>query len=310
MHPTLRKSVLALSFVLATNVSQAQIMNLVTTYAAGNGLYGAMFDLAATGGVPLRVKDFAINTGVAAIWQVYVVTAGTTWIGNEFTPGAWTLVGTTGSLTPAGVGSPTVLGLNLNVQLPGNGQKVGFYVTATTSSTLQYTNGTVQGALYASNSLISFYEGRGLAIPQFSGGFTPRIFNGTIFYQIDQNILSMSQSGPGIGDLTIGVSNLSPTGAEGYMLLSANTAAPVGSGAILGLNPDPGTFSVFSFPYFPGNPLHFNALDVGVFPQAPFVVGPGAVSSLTGLTLDATLLILSPFSFYDSRSNVVRITFQ
>jgi hypothetical protein len=39
-------------------------------------------------------------------------------------------------------------------------------------------------------------------------------------------------------------------------------------------------------------------------------VGPGGVSSLTGLTVDVAMLLVTPGPFYDSKSNVVRFTFQ
>lgn len=317
MFGSLRQKTAVWTVALAAAVANGQTMSLPTTYVGGNGLYGAMFDLAATGGVPLQIKDFAVNTATSATWQVYVMTSGTTWVGSEFAPAAWTLLGTTpGNVAPAGTGLPTVLGFDFATSpnapfavLPGNGQRVGFYVTATTSATLTYTNGSVQGALYASNTQLSFYEGRGLSIPQFSGGFTPRIFNGTIFYELANNILSLSQSGPGVGDMTMTVGNPSPTAAEGYMLLSSYTTGALAQGPILGIYPDPGTFAVFTFPYLPGSPFHFNMQDVGFWPQSPFVAPPGTTNVLTGLTFDVVLLFLNPFSFYDSRSNVVRHTF-
>src|SRR5436190_21264381 len=179
-----RSTIIVVIVAAAASVTtlQAQTVSMNTTYAGGNGLYGAMFDLAATGGAGINIQSFDINTGVAAIWQVYVVTANTSWNGVDTTPSAWTLLATTGTITPAGVGLHTPLNLTLNYPIPGNGQKVGFYVTATSSALLTYTNGTTVNALYASDANLSFYEGTSKAIPQFTGGFSPRVFNGTVYY--------------------------------------------------------------------------------------------------------------------------------
>jgi hypothetical protein len=206
--------VFLLAFALSVPALQAQAFSMNTTYAGGNGLDGCMFDLAATGGIPLLIQDFDINTGTSTSWQVYVVTAQTSWFGLDNTPGAWTLLATTPVIPAAGTGQHTNLNLNLNYTIPGNGQKVGFYITAATTATLTYTNGTLVNQLYASNPHLSFYEGMGKAA-QFTGGFAPRVFNGTIYYDFAQNILSLAQSGPGVGDLTLRLGNVSPTGAEG-----------------------------------------------------------------------------------------------
>jgi hypothetical protein len=303
-------SVLLVALALAAPSLRGQAFGLTTTYAGGNGLNGAMFDLAATGGVPLLIQDFDINTASSVAWQVYVVTAQTSWYGLDNTPGAWTLLATTPVIPGSGTGVPTQLNLNLGYLIPGNSQKVGFYITSVTASTLTYTNGTVTNQLYASNTHLSFYEGKGKALPQFSGGFDPRVFNGTIYYDFGVNILSLNQSGPGVGDLNLSVGNLSPGGAEGYLLISGNLATPVGLGPILGITPDAGTFSVFSVGYFPGNPVHFNGQDPGVFPQQPFLAPPGSLNGLTGTTLDVALFMFNVAGGYDSRSNVVRRTFQ
>ena len=312
MKPEVR-SLMGVAFLVAlalvTPPSSAQAFSMNTTYAGGNGLDGAMFDLAATGGVPLRIQDFDINTGSAVVWQVYVVTANTSWFGLDNTPGAWTLLATTPGITGAGLGAPTPLNLSLNYSIPGNGQKVGFYITSTATATLSYTNGTAVNQLYTSNLHLSIYEGMG-KVAQFTGGFAPRIFNGTIYYDFDQNILSLSQSGPAVGDVLLTLGNVSPTGTQGYMLYTTNLATPVGMGPILGLTPDALTFAVFGIPYYPGNPLHFNAQDVGFFPQAPFVLPPGSATALTGATFDMALFMFNAVGGYDSNSNVVRYTFQ
>ena len=124
------------------------------------------------------------------------------------------------------------------------------------------------------------------------------------------NILAVSQTGPGVGDLNIGLSMISGTAYEGWTLLSGNTSAQKGSGPFVGLVPDATTWTFLGIPYFVGNPIHFKTIDVGFFPTVPFYAGPGQVTVLTGLTFDFSVMLLNPLGQYDSRSNVERLTFQ
>jgi hypothetical protein len=128
----------------------------------------------------------------------------------------------------------------------------------------------------------------------------------------DTNVLEVSQSGPGVGDLSISLTNLSPTATSGWMILSAEVAAPEGSGPFIGIHPDASTWLLFlTTPMGTGNPFHFPTVaPLGFFPASPFNVGPGGVSSLTGLTVDVAMLMVTPGPYYDSKSNVVRFTFQ
>lgn len=301
---------LLLVFAPGGSAAHAQTFSLNTTYAGGNGQSGAMFDLAATGGTGLRIQSFDINTASTVSWQVYVVTANTSWNGLDNNAAAWTLLATTPVITGLGAGAHTPLNLALNYPIPGNGQKVGFYVTGATTATLTYTNGTAVNALYASDANLSFYEGTGKSFPQFTGSFVPRVFNGTIYYTYDRNILSLTQSGPGVGDATLSLGNVSPTGNEGWLMISTNLATPPGQGPIFGITPDPGTFLSFSQPYYPGNIFHFHALDAGVFPQAAFSVPAGTMNPIAGITFDLVAFMLTPTGGWDSKSNALRYTFQ
>jgi len=279
-------------------------MTLTTTFAAGNGQNGNMFDLEATGGAPLTVNSFDVHTaGTALTVEVYAVTAGTTYVGNEANAAAWTLIGTATGITGAGTGLPTPLNLALGYSL-NPGQPVGFYVTVT-SGTLSYTNGTALGAAYASDAFMTFYEGVGKAYP-FGSTFSPRIFNGNIHYGISENILTFSQNAS--LDLTADLSMPSATAYEGFTFLSFDTSAPIGQGPFFGLTPDAGTWTTFSQPYTPSNPIHFRMTDPG-WPNTPFLLPGPAVSGLSGVSLDVVILFVTPSFAYDSRSNQVRYTF-
>ncbi len=169
--------VIALAIGLA-GTAGAQF-SLTSTYAAGNGQSGNMFDIKAiAGGVVINSFDVHLAAGLSATVEVWAVTGGGSYVGNEGTMSAWTMLAST-MVTSAGTGVGTPLNLNLAHVIPP-GQVQGYYVT-TTASTLQYTNGTAVGAVFVADTFLEFYEGIGIAYP-FGGTFTPRIWNGTIHY--------------------------------------------------------------------------------------------------------------------------------
>ncbi len=149
---------------------------LTTTFAGGNSQSGNMFDIVAV--TPVVITGFDIHLSGSATVEVYAVTAGTSYVGNDANPSAWTLLGSA-AVVGAGIGVPTPVPLTLNVPI-NPAQQQGFYVTVTTG-VVQYTNGTSLGSVFASNSDIQFLEGIGKAYP-FGGVFSPRIFNGRIHY--------------------------------------------------------------------------------------------------------------------------------
>ena len=296
-----RSLVLLLGFAISASAQ----MQLTTTFAAGNGQNGNMFDLEATGGAPLTIESFDIHTSATGLTiEVYAVSAGGTYVGNETNAAAWTLIGTATGINGAGTGVGTPLNLALGYQIqPGAPQ--GFYVTST-AGTLSYTNGTALGAPYASDAFLTFYEGVGKSYP-FGSTFSPRIFNGVIHYGLSQNILDVSQDAS--LNLTATLSMLAPTAYEGFTFLSFDTSANLGQGPLLGLTPDGLTWTTFSAPYAPSDPFHFLTTDP-LWPSQPLIL-PGAIfGGLTGQTMDIVIGFMDNTFQFDSRSNVVRYTFQ
>lgn len=169
-------TLLAVAFVTLPALAQSP---LTTTFAGGNGQSGNMFDIVGVTSVVITGFDVHMPTGTTATIEVYAVTAGTTYVGNETNAAAWTLLGSAAGVVSAGAGLPTPVPLTLNVPIVP-GQVQGFYVT-TTAATLSYTNGSVLGAVFAFNSDIQFLEGIGKAYP-FGGTFSPRVWNGRIYY--------------------------------------------------------------------------------------------------------------------------------
>lgn len=155
---------------------------LTTTFAAGNNHRGNMFDVTAVNTVTITSFDAhpMSNTTI----EIYYKSG--TWVGFENSPASWTLVGSA-SVTAQPTGNPTPVPVAVNVTIPA-GQTYAFYVTSTnTAVSLNYTDGTTVGNVYASDANIQFKEGAGLEYPFTNGTgstFTPRIWNGIIHYSM------------------------------------------------------------------------------------------------------------------------------
>lgn len=134
-------------------------------------------------------------------------------------------------------------------------------------------------------------------------------YNAELF---DFNILSVTQSGPGVGDLSIGLSNLVPSAIEGWTLISFDVSHPAGTGPLLGIYPDYGTWLLFTgTPVADGNPIHFPVPStLGGFPTTPYALPPGAVGFLAGTSADFVVMLVDAGFTYAGKSNAVRIAFQ
>ncbi len=151
--------------------------SLTTTFAGGNGHAGNMFDIMAINEITVESFDVNMDTGTTDDVEVWFKTG--TFVGSETNPGDWTLLDTAVGVASLGVGVPTPLNMSLGQVVPA-GDTVAFYVTLTTTTNINYTNGTTLGALFASDANLEFYEGNGGAY--FDVNFSPRVFNGNIIY--------------------------------------------------------------------------------------------------------------------------------
>ena len=155
--------------------------SLETTFAAGNGQSGNMFDIMAVNDLTVQSFDISMDAGTTDDVEIYFKTG--TWVGFDADPSAWTLVETVTGVTSAGTNVPTPLNTNLDIDVAA-GETVAFYVTLVNTTNIAYTNGTTTGALFASDANLEFYEGSGNAYP-FGLSFDPRVFNGNIIYDVD-----------------------------------------------------------------------------------------------------------------------------
>ncbi|MFK7743391.1 MAG: hypothetical protein AB8H80_23950 [Planctomycetota bacterium] len=138
---------------------------LTTTFASNNGQSGNMFDLVATNAQGVTVEYFDVNLDPGTFdLEVYVLATPGTWVGNEATAAAWTLVGSAQGVVSAGNNLPTLLPIAVCEYIPA-GATQAFYVTVSSGTGINYTNGTTVGALYASNADLEYYEGCGKGYP-------------------------------------------------------------------------------------------------------------------------------------------------
>jgi hypothetical protein len=151
---------------------------LTTTFAGGNGQSGNMFDVRSTTRA-ITIEGFDVNL-IAGTHTVEIYYKAGSYVGFDTNAAAWTLAASVPNVTSVEIDTPTSVPVTLSIVIPA-GQTYAFYVTTTTGS-MRYTNGTTEGAPYASDTYIVIHEGLGKAYP-FSSSFTPRVFNGNVYYR-------------------------------------------------------------------------------------------------------------------------------
>lgn len=179
--PRLHNLNLGVAILALSSIAAAQTC-LSTTFAGGNGQNGAMFDLRVAGASPVQIDSFSISfaasAGISRTVEIYAVTAGGSHVGSELNAAAWTLLDTI-TVVAQESGTPTPLNASLGVTMQPN-DTLGFYIRSN-NVTLDYTNGTSVGAVFAADSNIQVMEGTGI-LGLFGGTFTPRVLNMTVHY--------------------------------------------------------------------------------------------------------------------------------
>jgi hypothetical protein len=165
--------------LIATATPPVNASQLNSTLAGGNNHRGNMFDIFATNSVTITSFD-AHPMGNTTI-EIYYRTS--PYAGFEASSAGWILLGSA-AVTAQPFGSPTPVPVPVNVVIPA-GQTYSFYVTSSnTAISLNYTDGTVEGATYVSDANITFRQGVGMEYPFTNGAgvFRPRVWNGIIHY--------------------------------------------------------------------------------------------------------------------------------
>lgn len=177
MKTRLLTVILILVALMVSNESKAQCNNtLVTPWTWNNGQSGIMFAINAKNSVVIDSFDINWDPGTYG-YQIYYKPG--TFIGFQTTPGAWTLIGS-GSTTSAGSGNATNLSASLN-QVLNRYETGSFYITTTTGTPCNYTNGVTACDSLMGNTDITLTEGYGKAYP-FAATFISREFSGRVYY--------------------------------------------------------------------------------------------------------------------------------
>ena len=157
---------------------------VTTTFADNNGQGGNMFDVTAGSGT-IFITGFDLHIRATGSREVAVYYKPGTYAGSEQTPGDWNLLGAQ-FVNAQGMDNPTFMDLTPigGLTIPA-GQTYGLYVTVTdTNIQLNYTN----GANTYSNGNLTITTGTGNTYP-FGNVFFPRTWNGTIYYDVNPDVL-------------------------------------------------------------------------------------------------------------------------
>lgn len=157
---------------------------LTTMFANTTGQDGNMFDIV-TGDNALTITAFDLNLS-RGTWDVALYIKSGTWEGFDKTPGAWTQIGGVTSVTSSGSDQRTFFDVADFVVAANATTALYITTVVATPSTgaMRYTEGAGVGNVVASNADLSILEGAGTQYA-FSFTFERRIWNGTIYYDVN-----------------------------------------------------------------------------------------------------------------------------
>jgi len=170
-----RASIAAAALLLPAAPAAAGTGSLSTTYAAGNGQNGNMFQVSAA--VDLQITGLEVYTqygyvSAGCAWELYTSPSSFTTVSSDASQ--WTLVGS-GSLSSSAYFEDErhLIAPTAPIELSA-GSSLSLYVTLESACVLNYTNGSTAGAVYVSDTNLSITEGYGVVYP-FAGTFSSRI---------------------------------------------------------------------------------------------------------------------------------------
>ncbi len=175
----LSRTSLVLFLVLAALATSVSAQCLTTLYARNNGGSngGAIyFDVDVINPAGLTVTVIDTNTAETVPLQLDVYTISGSHVGNE-TTGAWTLV-SSGTATGAGQNNPTSIDVT-DFMLPVG--QTGIALVMNSAAGHDYTNGNGSNQVY-SNADLTITCGSATNVPFSGNPFTPRVWNGTLYY--------------------------------------------------------------------------------------------------------------------------------
>jgi len=193
----MRNTLIIALVAVAGAANASSLSTLFTGGNSGSAGGGNYFTVTVTNA--LNVTGFDVNTTAAAGtnfgFEVYTVP--TTHAGNELIPGNWTLVGT-GTGVSAGLNLPSPVTLAAPFQLGTGAVGMAIFLRGGPGSvSLSYTNGTGSNQNY-SNSDLALALGTATNAFFSPSVFTPRVWNGTVYYDVVPEPASMAALGLGV----------------------------------------------------------------------------------------------------------------
>lgn len=295
--------VLSSCLIMASSGALAQPLTLTTTFAGGNSFNGNMFDVEAIS--PVTITGFDVNVTGTVMVEVYYRPG--SYLGFQGASAGWTLAGGPAQVTGTS-GVPTPVPFATSITIPAT-QTYGLYVTVT-SGTMNYTNGSTQGALFVQDANMKIFEGHGGGYP-FNLTNVPRVWNGNIHYNLTgPPPFQLSVTSTPAGVLTFDLQNLPLGVAEGWTFATGDTSLPAGTGPFFGITPDPLAYVIFNAYPFPtvGHPFHWLAGFPGLHPAVPYSFPAGTTSGLSGVSVDFLSIALDSGFAITGFTNTARLS--
>ncbi len=158
---------------------------LTTLFAANNGgasTGGVYFDLEAVGGTDVDVTSWDINLDAAFTGDVSVWYRVGTYSGFETSAAGWVLIGTAAGVASAGTDVPTPISAGTHTIAAGDTNGIAMSLVPTGGGTGHiYTNGTGGNETY-NDGVVELRAGSANNVAFSSAPFTPRVWNGTVYY--------------------------------------------------------------------------------------------------------------------------------
>jgi hypothetical protein len=194
--------VLSCLVLLCFGGKQATAAIITTTFGGDNGQAGNMFDITVfNSDLTITGLDVNINITSSSMQGVKIYTKTGSYSGSEGTPGDWTLL-FQGMVSAAAVGNPTFVNIPDFLALANS--TYAWYITITTTSNIKYTDGNSEGAIFVQNSDMAILEGVGIA-SNFGTTFRPRIWNGSMYYDVAEVSAPISITLFGLGLAGLGI---------------------------------------------------------------------------------------------------------
>lgn len=181
-----------------------------TEYDAYYQQRGNMFNVVAkenmvVTGLEVNCQDTTQNFGIYYRKGVFE--------GRERDSTKWKSLGRAKPVVGNGFDTATYIPLKLALKIP-KGDTVAFYVTSTTTAYVYYGVGVSQGAVFKENKHLKVLEGIGLDWP-FTGSstgaiFTPRIWNGTIHYYLEDQLKYSWSTGDTTSSTMVNINKKTP----------------------------------------------------------------------------------------------------